>query len=82
MKKKEIVKGTIIVPLLKGINLKIRQGELVGIIGELGSGKSCLFNAILNNLDILNGQNKKIIINGSIAYVPQKTWVLNDTFCK
>ena len=78
-KKKEIVKGTIIVPLLKGINLKIRQGELVGIIGELGSGKSCLFNAILNNLDILNGQNKKIIINGSIAYVPQKTWVLNDT---
>ena len=43
------------------------------------TGKSCLFNAILNNLDILNGQNKKIILNGTVAYVPQKAWVLNDT---
>ena len=33
----------------------------------------------MNNLDILNGQNKKIILNGSIAYIPQKAWVLNDT---
>ena len=78
-KKKERVIGTNIIPLLKGIKLQIRQGDLIGIIGELGSGKSCLFNAILNNLDILNGQNKKIHLNGSIAYVPQKSWVLNDT---
>ena len=78
-KNKGIVKGTIIVPLLKGIKLKIKKGDLIGIIGEFGSGKSCLFNAILNNLDILNGQNKKIILNGTVAYVPQKAWVLNDT---
>ena len=77
--KKEIVKGTVIIPLLKGIKLTIQQGKLVGIIGEIGSGKSCLFNAILNNLDILNGQNKRIIINGTLAYVPQKAWILNDT---
>ena len=32
--------------------------DLIGIMGEIGSGKTCLFNAILNNLDILNGQNK------------------------
>jgi len=75
----EKIEGTVIVPLLKNINLKIRKGELIGIIGEFGSGKTCLFNAILNNLDILNGTNKKIILNGSVAYVPQKAWILNDT---
>ena len=77
----EIIKGTVTVPLLKGINLKVKRGDLIGIIGEFGSGKSCLFNAILNNLDILNdkNKNKKIILNGSVAYVPQKPWILNDT---
>ena len=33
----------------------------------------------MNNLDILNDQNKKIFLNGSVAYVPQKAWILNDT---
>ena len=77
---KEVIKGTVIVNLLKEINLKVKKGELIGIIGEIGSGKTCLFNAILNNLDILNNKsNKKIIINGKIAYAPQKSWILNDT---
>ena len=77
---KEVIKGTVIINLLKEINLKVKKGELIGIIGEIGSGKTCLFNAILNNLDILNNKlNKKIIINGKIAYAPQKPWILNDT---
>ena len=75
----EKIKGTEIIPLLKNINLKIKKGNLIGIIGEFGSGKTCLFNAILNNLDILNDQTKKIYINGSISYIPQKSWILNDT---
>ena len=79
-KEKEVIKGTIIINLLKEINLKIKKGELIGIIGEIGSGKTCLFNAILNNLDIINNKlNKKIVINGRISYVPQKPWIVNDT---
>jgi ABC-type multidrug transport system fused ATPase/permease subunit len=62
---KEVIKGTVIINLLKEINLTVKKGELIGIIGEIGSGKTCLFNAILNNLDILNGVNKKIFLNGS-----------------
>ena len=78
-KPNEKIEGTVIVPLLKNIKLQVKKGDLIGIIGEFGSGKTCLFNAILNNLDILNGPNKKIITNGSIAYIPQKAWILNDT---
>ena len=77
---KEKIEGTVIIPLLKEIKLKIFKGNLIGIIGEFGSGKTCLFNAILNNLDILNEKNKKkIFINGTVAYVPQKAWLVNDT---
>ena len=75
----EKIEGIVIVPLLKEIKLKIFKGNLIGIIGEFGSGKTCLFNAILNNLDILNDKNKKIFLNGTVAYIPQKAWILNDT---
>jgi ABC-type multidrug transport system fused ATPase/permease subunit len=69
-----------IIELLKNINLKVEKGDLIGIVGPVGAGKTCLLNAILNNLDILNNQSdKKIKINGSIAYVPQKAWILNDS---
>lgn len=65
--------------LLKDITLQIKKGSFVGIFGEIGSGKSSLINAIMNNFDILNSDEKKIKLNGKIAYVPQNPWILNDT---
>ena len=69
-----------IIKLLSGIDLKVEKGDLIGIVGSIGAGKTCLLNAILNNLDVLNNPTgKKIKVNGSLAYVPQKAWILNDT---
>ena len=69
-----------IIELLKDIKLTIEKGDLIGIVGSIGSGKTCLLNAILNNLDVLhNPSPEKIKINGTVAYVPQKPWILNDT---
>ena len=68
------------IPLLTNITLKVEYGDLIGIVGHTGSGKTCLLNAILNNLDILNSSNNsKIYINGTISYVPQTPWIINDT---
>lgn len=35
---------------LKGINLNIKQGEFVCIIGDVGSGKSSLLSALIGDL--------------------------------
>lgn len=39
-----------IVPILKGINLEIRAGDFITIIGTNGAGKSTLFNTIAGSL--------------------------------
>ena len=64
--------------LLKNITLEIKIGELVAIIGEIGSGKTLLLNSILNNLDIINSSKKNINIQGKIAYVSQSTFLLQN----
>ena len=64
---------------LNNINITIKKGEFICIIGEVGSGKSSLIQAILNNMIIQNKNNTKIIINGKISYVGQEAWIQNNT---
>ena len=68
--------------LLKGINLTINKKELVTIIGETGSGKSCLINAILNNLELLNPDKPEVKFynySPEISYASQDPWIMNGT---
>ena len=65
---------------LKEIDLEIKKGEILGIIGEVGSGKSSLLQAILNCLILLNPKEcDGIYINGDIGYASQIPWIQNDT---
>ena len=64
---------------LNNINLTVRKGEFICIIGEVGSGKSSLIQAILNNMMIENNNDTKIIVNGTISYVGQEAWIQNNT---
>ena len=49
---------------LKGVNLTIRQGECVGIIGTNGSGKSTILKIITG---VLNQTSGDVIVNGRIS---------------
>ncbi len=48
-------------PVLKDINLSIRSGETIGIIGGTGSGKTSLVNLVSRLYDVTNG---KIMVGG------------------
>ena len=73
---------------LKDINLKIKKGQIIGIIGESGSGKSTLVDLIIGLHKPISG---KILIDGisgfqtsqswrnSIGYVSQTIYLTDDT---
>lgn len=75
--------------VLKNINLKINPGDIVGIVGTTGSGKSTLVNLFLRFYDHYDG---KILLDGvdirqidmeffrsSIGYVQQEPMMFHDT---
>ncbi|VDP13339.1 unnamed protein product, partial [Onchocerca flexuosa] len=59
---------------LANINLTVKKGELVAIVGKVGSGKSSLLSAILGEMDKLGGS---VDVIGSISYAPQQPWIQN-----
>lgn len=61
---------------LKGINFKIKKGELAAIVGTVGSGKSSLLAAVLGELHKFSG---KVRVCGTTAYVSQTSWIRNAT---
>ncbi|MGA2667324.1 MAG: ABC transporter ATP-binding protein [Ignavibacteria bacterium] len=75
--------------VLKNLNLKIKEGETIGLIGHTGSGKSTLVNLIPRLFEcsegeiLVDGTNIKKIpikkLRTSIGYVPQETFLFSDT---
>ncbi|XP_067207174.1 multidrug resistance-associated protein 1 isoform X3 [Linepithema humile] len=63
-------------PILRNINFHVEQGQLIAIVGTVGSGKSSLLSALLGEMDKLSG---KVNTKGSIAYVSQQAWIQNAT---
>ena len=63
---------------LKGINMKIKEGSFVAIVGPVGSGKSSLLTAILGEMEKTSGRIN-ILPEKSIAYVAQQAWIQNDS---
>ena len=63
---------------MEDINLTIRNGDYISIVGENGSGKSTLVRLLLGLLSPVRG---RIIRDFSrIAYVPQRFETLNSQF--
>ena len=76
-------------PVLRGINLTVKAGQLVALVGSSGSGKTTLTNLLLRFYDPQRGavcigttDIRQVAINdlrGQIALVTQETILFNDT---
>ena len=68
---------------MKEITLKVKKGELVAVIGKVGSGKSSLISALLGEMHKLDSNKEKefnrLNINGTTSYVPQQAWIKNES---
>jgi subfamily B ATP-binding cassette protein MsbA len=75
--------------VLKGVNLTVRRGEIVAIVGHSGAGKSTLVDLLPRLIDPVRGE---VLLDGvpstdysrqslrrSLAVVAQETIIFNDT---
>ena len=63
-------------PTLVNVNLSVKKGELVAVVGRVGSGKSSLLSAILGEMTRKKGHVK---LRGNVAYVSQNPWLQGAT---
>ncbi len=79
-------------PVLRDIDLSIRHGETVGIVGRTGSGKSTLLSLITHSFDpppgtiFLNGRPVEAIpvrqLREWIGMVPQETFLFSESIAE
>ncbi|KAF8907317.1 ABC transporter [Gymnopilus junonius] len=61
---------------VKDVNLTIPRGQLVAIVGPVGSGKTSLLQGLIGEMRKTSGS---IVFGGSVGYCPQSAWIQNAT---
>ena len=64
--------------IIKDITLEVKKGQLVALVGSVGSGKTSLLCSILGEL-INNSETGSLITSGTLAYVSQDPWMQSTT---
>ncbi|XP_040489193.1 ATP-binding cassette sub-family C member 12 isoform X2 [Ursus maritimus] len=60
--------------VLHNINFVVRKGKVLGVCGNVGSGKSSLIATLLGQMQLQQGI---VAVNGTVAYVSQQAWIFH-----
>ncbi|XP_071390668.1 ATP-binding cassette sub-family C member 12 [Centroberyx affinis] len=63
-------------PTLRNISFTLPKGNLLGVCGNVGSGKTSLISSILEQMHLQQGS---ITADGTFAYVSQQAWIFHGT---
>ncbi|KAG9508804.1 Multidrug resistance-associated protein 4, partial [Fragariocoptes setiger] len=64
------------VSALRNITMSVKPGQLLIIVGRVGSGKTSVLMSLLGELPITSG---KIVIRGKMSYSAQEAWIFSGT---
>ncbi|XP_061101234.1 ATP-binding cassette sub-family C member 12-like [Conger conger] len=62
--------------ILQNISFTLKKGSLLGICGNVGSGKTSLLSSIL---ELMHLQHGRVIADGSLAYASQQAWIFHGS---
>eukprot|EP00889_Picochlorum_renovo_P005611 jgi/Picre1/32641/NNA_007987.t1 len=65
---------------LKDISLSVKRQELIGVCGEIASGKSSLLSSLIGEMEWSSEKDGRIHLNAkNISYCSQKPWIISGT---
>ncbi|XP_034536168.1 multidrug resistance-associated protein 9-like [Notolabrus celidotus] len=65
-----------VLPSLRNVSFRLQKGRLLGVCGNVGSGKTSLICSLLEQMHLQQGS---VSVDGSIAYVSQQAWIFYGT---
>lgn len=64
---------------LLNVNIEVKKGELIAVIGKSGAGKSSLLLGLIGEMLSSASSNSLFSVNENIAYLSQSPWIFNET---
>lgn len=63
-------------PIIKDLDFSLKSGELMVVVGQVGSGKTTILHSVMEETKLCSGKKE---IEGTIAYVEQEPFIISGT---
>jgi ATP-binding cassette subfamily B protein len=62
-------------PVIKGVSFQVKPGQMIGLVGHTGSGKSSMMNLLLRFYDLKDNDSGQILVDDlDITTYPKRTY--------